>query len=335
MNLDTIIAATEAAGNNAPAARGRDMIKTVSVASSFNEGRRTGWGPTGSAWKGMSDGDINFPVAERRLFAEGRTDAIAVPDHKAILREYKGRPEVLGVVGNDYKVLPTGQAVDSMIEAMEQALPASAFEGAQRRDLIAYKGAMTACEIVLPALGGEIETNTGFKSRNAFRIILRNSYDGSGSTRLLTGMIDFFCTNGALVGDVDVGAFRHTKGLKVARLVAQVEKSVTRFAADMEKIKAWAKHDVERPLVVEALKNLSGMSEQRANRLLAAFDREVSHRGPSFWSLMSALTADATHANIRDTGNDHAAATILDRQMQAARWTNDLSRSLLPALLAA
>ena len=239
---------------------------------------------------------------------------------------------MLGVVGADYKVLPTGEAVDSMIEALEQALPTAAFEGAIRRDLIAYKGAMTACEIVLPAMGADITTNTGFSSRNAFRVILRNSYDGSGSTRLLVGMIDFFCTNGALVGDVDVAAFRHTKGLSIARLVAQVEKAVERFARDMARIKLWAQHDVERPMVEEALKHLPGMSDRKAATLLAAFDREVQTRGPSFWSLMSALTADATHGAIRDTGNDHAAATILDRQMQAARWTDRLAEVLhIPA----
>jgi hypothetical protein len=328
--LDTVLANTDATiGASRAATRGRDLIKTVSIGSSFNGGARTGWGPTGSAWKNMSDADIDFPVAERALFAQGRTeDGIACPDHKAIVRSYRGAPAVLGVVGADYKVLHTGEAVESMLDALDRALPASAFEGAMRRDLASYKGAVTACEVVLPALGGDVVTNTGFRSRAGFRIILRNSYDGSGSTRLMSGMIDFFCTNGAISGDYDVAAFRHTKGLKVERLVAQVEKSVERFQRDMLRIKTWAQNDVERPLVEEALKNLPGMSERKAARLLQAFDREVATRGPSFWSLMSALTADATHGAVRDTGNDHAAATILDRQVQAARWTETLAQVL-------
>lgn len=327
--LDTVLANTDVAATQAP--RARDLIKTVSVASSFRDGARSGWGPTGSAWKNMSDGVIDFPVAERRLFAEGREAGIACPDHKAILREYKGRPEVLGVVGADYKVLPTGEAVASMIDALEEAFPVAAFEGAIRRDLIAYRGAMTACEIVMPALGGEVETSTGFRSRTGFRLILRNTYDGSGSVRLMSGMIDFFCTNGAISGDFEVGAFRHTKGLSVAKLVAQVKRSADKFASDMQRIRAWAQHDVPRAMVVDAVKELPGISERKANTLIAAYDREVATRGPSFWSLMSALTADATHGAVRDTGNDHAASTILDRQMQAARWTETLATRLVAA----
>ena len=327
--LDTVIAATDT--NLSPAARGRDLIKTVGVGASFGEGARNGWGPTGSAWKGMSDGVIDFPVAERRLFAEGKQAAIQCPDHKAIIREWKGAPAVLGVVGGDYKVLPTGEAVASMVEALEQALPVASFEGAIRRDLIAYKGAMTACEVVLPALGGDVTTSRGFSSKVAFRVILRNTYDGTGSVRLMSGMVDAFCTNGMLVGDVDVGAFRHTKGLSVAKLVAQVNRSVARFASDLERIKAWAQNDIDRSLVVDAIKELPGISERKANTLLAAFDRECAVRGPSMWSLMSALTADATHGAVRDTGNDHAASTILDRQQQAARWTENLAARLVAA----
>lgn len=326
--LDAVIAATSTDAQLPTVTRGRDLIRRVSVRDMGGAGVRSGWGPTGSAWKNMSDGDVDFPVAERPLFAQGREVGIDCPDHKAIIRAYRGAPAVLGVVGRDYKVLPTREAVDSMVEALEQALPLSAFDGAVRRDLVAYKGAMTAVEIVLPALGGDVETTNGFKSRTAFRVILRNTYDGTGSVRLLTGLIDFFCTNGALVGDVDVGAFRHTKGLSVERLVKQVERSVERFAADMGRIRAWARHGVDREMVAEALKHLPGMSDRRQERLLAAYDREVGVRGNNFWSLMSALTADATHGAVRDTGNDHAAATILDRQVQAARWTEALAQRL-------
>jgi hypothetical protein len=325
--LDTVIANTNPALASR-ATRGRDLIKTVGIGASFNQGARSGWGATGSSWGDMRDGVIDFPVAERKLVAQGKMAGIEVPNHKAIIREYHGQPAVLGVVGAGYQVLKTGDAVNSMIEALETALPLSAFEGAIRRDLSSYKGAMTACEIVLPALGGEVQTSRGFRSNVAFRIILRNSYDGSGSVRLLSGMIDFFCTNGCVVGDLDVGAFRHTSGLSVAKLVRQVSRSADRFTADLQKIKAWAQHDVSRDMVVEAVKDLPGISDRKANTLIAAYDREMQVRGPSFWSLMSALTADATHGALRDTGSDHAAATILDRQMQAARWTDNLAAAL-------
>ncbi|WKV16940.1 hypothetical protein [Microcystis phage MJing1] len=324
--LDTIAPAA------APSAtRGRDLLRTVTGNDMGGIGRRNGWGPTGSAWKGMGDGDISFPVAERAIFAQGRSEGgIPADDFKAIVREWNGGPVVLGVVGKKYGVLPTGRAVDSVLDTLEQALPTKAFEGGMRRNLIAYKGAMTACEIVLPALRGDIEAPTGHKTTVGYRVILRNTYDGSGSVRLMTGMVDFFCTNGAVSGDFEAASYRHSSGLNVARLLPQVQKSLDRFARDVQRLKVWAKAGLERADVEAALKDV-GVSERKQQRLLQMFDGEAEVRGRTMWALMSALTADATHGAVRDTGNDHAAATVLDRQQEAARITERLAQVLVAA----
>lgn len=344
--LDTVLAATNPASYaQAPMAPRVDIFD---AARSGNTGGRAQLGAAArlrrTGREAFASQDIHFATGERPLAVIGRDGVRGAPlaSHKAIIRanpsDPEGAPIVLGVVGKDYKRVATRDVTTAIENALTSALPASAFDRMEVRDAASFDGAYTARTYILPALGGDVVQKGGREGRTSLGFLVRvsNTYDGSGAVRLSVGNYDFYCTNGCVRGDFDAASKRHSSGLRIDFFGRMITKAVEEQQTLMGRIRRWAEMGVTTRMVEEALKDTRlDLSERAQARLLETFQREAAIRGSTTWALASALTHDATHGPMRDTGSDHAAATIARRQTEAGRQVSILEEVILAAQRAA
>jgi hypothetical protein len=103
--------------------------------------------------------------------------------------------------------------------------------------------------------------------------------------------------------------------------------ALSKFWIEAERLQEWAKQDVSEEKVHEALQNLPGVSERKAERLFAHFqEQEAPVRGSTVYAVYSALTWYASHPEddrfkVRNTGNDNEAETLMRREDEVRRWT--------------
>ena len=147
---------------------------------------------------GLAESPTMFPVAERDLYWATPTEG-GPPDvgrasetHKAIVREDTGA--IVGIVSKNYRPLPNSDYYSTVEQALRDAIPEELREGVMVRDRVSGPGSWTQREYVFPAFAEKL-ANTQYQTQYGLRIVAWNSYDGSASAGLLSGLIDFMCTN--------------------------------------------------------------------------------------------------------------------------------------------
>ena len=275
-----------------------------------------------------------FPVEERTLYVDGNGP---VKSHKAIVRTDGDEVRDLGIVGKDYQIVDNAKLFTAVERQLKEGLPAEILRSVQVKDSTSNGGAFCARDYRFPDATCRIEGRNGHKTDVAFRTVLTNSHDGSGSAKLYTGAIDFYCSNGMIVGDYDVFGRKHTKNFSVDTFANKVAKSLSKFWVEAERLQEWAKQDVSEEKVHEALQNLPGVSERKAERLFAHFqEQEAPVRGATVYAVYSALTWYASHPEddrfkVRNTGNDNEAETLMRREDEVRRWTRSEPFQMLVA----
>lgn len=278
--------------------------------------------------------DIFFPVVERPLDircrdAEDLTKTRHVPasTHKAICRPdgFSDEPILLGVVGSGYKIVHNSELFSAVEEAIEKGIPPHLREGAVVHDKVSNHGAFCLREYVFPNFQVKLKQPKGRGDTSlGYRSILWNTYDGSGAAKLLTGAIDFFCTNGQVSGEFEVFKRRHTSGFRIPAFGELIENNIQAFTEAAREWQRWAEMDLTREEAAKVLKDLPGLSESRAEKLMMQFNYETYQRGATVWALYSAMTWFASHAKgnftIRNTGTDHLAQTMQRREEQVLVW---------------
>lgn len=261
---------------------------------------------------------LAFKAYERPLWYEGRHgDKFDNTGHKALVRMVHDAPVCLNVVRNTYKVVQNEELFNLIHSELTSAVTPSELASCQINDKISYNGAKCFREYIFP----DIAVVSPEKDKIAFRIVIENGF-GTGAIKLHAGAIDFFCTNGIILGEYTSAYAKHTSGLTLDRFHRAVKDAIRMFWTESERwqnlknlklkdddtIKLWLKDE---------------FGERLASKLFHQFEIERRARGGShMWALFSVFTQWSSHEHIqpmRNTANDHAASTMMQRETRVRR----------------
>ena len=277
--------------------------------------------------------DIFFPVAKRPLTVLGKIEgnSLPVPNHMATVGMIDGEARILGVVGKDYAVIPTKHVVEQADAALRRIFGDAQVDSARIIDRTAFDGGFTTRTWDMP-IQREIRAPRTLGEIVAFTVTVGNSYDGSSSVFLTGGTKALLCLNG-MIGFNSSSATRkrHTKGTigftTNEGWNGAVGAAFESYEADIRQGQVWADFAMTEEDVVNRLIDAK-VPVSRAAKILDVFRREVARRGSNAWTLANAVSHLATHGTIRDTGRDHAAATVLARQEEGRVLVGQLLRGI-------
>lgn len=168
---------------------------------------------------------LMFTAYERPLWYEGKTgNKFSNTGHKALVRMIDDKPHCLNVVRETYKVVQNDELFAAIHDGLSSGLSHSEIASAQIKDKISYGGSICFREYIFP----DIAVESPERDKIAFRIVVQNGF-GTGAIKLLAGAIDFFCTNGLVIGEYTTTYAKHTKGLQIGRFTTAVRGSVDMF----------------------------------------------------------------------------------------------------------
>lgn len=250
---------------------------------------------------GLADSQTIFPVEARNLLSSTKqwgseSDDLneicsASDTHKVIVRT--DTDEIVGVVGGKYRLLTNLEFFSTIEETMRDAIPDDMWDGVQVRDSLSRGGSFARREYVFPAYA-EALANTVHETKLGLRIIATNSYDGGSSASLMTGLIDFFCTNGLILGkNIASEAARHSSRLDARSFVHPLRRSIEQTEAMVDEVRSMIRTPITQDQAAEFLEGK--FSARRSEALMLRFDREVEQRGMNAFALLSALTYYASH----------------------------------------
>jgi hypothetical protein len=270
-----------------------------------------------------SDSELYFPVWERPACFAGKDGYYPDPEHKHIVRMWNDEPKSIGLVGKNYKVLHNQELCEGIEDTFMETLTKEELDGVTRKDSISYMGGTSIRDYIFPNIRADVGVS---KSDIAFRAIVINGYDGSSSFKFYHGAIDFFCTNGMVTGSYDMIVKRHTSGLSVPKLTGRLRNSIDIFYKQAEQWGHWIGKVISDEDAEVCFKSMPNVSERRVEQLMRQFRIECHSHGRTVWALYSAATYYATSNEgdfkVRETGSNHQASTLMNREQQVRSWLN-------------
>ena len=242
--------------------------------------------------------------------------------HKVLVDTWTGAPT--GVVGDKYKVTQMRDFTDATERMLMDALPNDKFKDMEIHDTMSHKSAVRCRKYTFPAFSKPIETRK-HSTEVALTVALVQSYDGSTSNGFVTGLLDFFCTNGMISGDYTKGNKRHTSGFNLTNFILDMDKVVKDFYNDIQRYQIWAGTDIPVIQAEGTIESLPGMSDKLAKGIKDQYLTEVQTRGSNVWALASALTYYSSHNSEEfpikgSAANDNVARALLDRSRKVNTW---------------
>ena len=275
--------------------------------------------------------DIFFPVFEQDVV--GITTGLVPQNYKMLSRGdgFSEQDHCLGIVGKNYRVVENQEILMPLQEQMINYFDPIVLDNVVIKDHITKNGAVCFAEYILPSINGEVETNTGHKTKINLRYIQKNDFRGSSSVVLYSGDIDNFCTNGQISGMYDVTRRKHTKNFTVDGFIDAFEMSLENHKNTVLLYQKWAdSHIYDSKKVLDLFRKLtSGTTDdpKRTNvlsdRLFAQYIDEVKERGSNVFSVVSSLSNYSSHGDedtrfsLTRSGDD---GTLLKRQEQVSKW---------------
>ena len=246
----------------------------------------------------------------------------ALDSHKVLVDTWTGAPT--GVVGDGYKVTQMRDFTDATEAMLMDALPNDKFKDMEINDTMSHGSAVRCRKYTFPAFSKPIETRK-HQTEVALTVALVQSYDGSTSNGFVTGLLDFFCTNGMISGDYTKGNKRHTSGFNLTNFILDMDKVVKDFYNDIQRYQIWAATDISVVHAEGAIESLPGMSDRLAKGIKDQYLTEVRTRGSNVWALASALTYYSSHNSEEfpikgSAANDNVARALLDRSRKVNTW---------------
>ena len=242
--------------------------------------------------------------------------------HKVLVDTWTGAPT--GVVGDKYKVTQMRDFTDATERMLMDALPNDKFKDMEINDTMSHGSAVRCRKYTFPAFSKPIETRK-HQTEVALTVALVQSYDGSTSNGFVTGLLDFFCTNGMISGDYTKGNKRHTSGFNLTNFILDMDKGVKDFYNDIQRYQIWAGTDIPVIQAEGTIESLPGMSDRLAKGIKDQYLTEVQTRGSNVWALASALTYYSSHNSEEfpikgSAANDNVARALLDRSRKVNTW---------------
>ena len=246
----------------------------------------------------------------------------ALNSHKVLVDTWTGAPT--GVVGDKYKVTQMRDFTDATERMLMDALPNDKFKDMEIHDTMSHGSAVRCRKYTFPAFSKPIETRK-HQTEVALTVALVQSYDGSTSNGFVTGLLDFFCTNGMISGDYTKGNKRHTSGFNLTNFILDMDKVVKDFYNDIQRYQIWAGTDIPVIQAEGTIESLPGMSDRLAKGIKDQYLTEVQTRGSNVWALASALTYYSSHNSEEfpikgSAANDNVARALLDRSRKVNTW---------------
>lgn len=284
----------------------------------------------------MSYIDLEFEPTETELYTSTGDEC---PNHKALVHP---DGHVLGVVGRSYRVIPNTELFDNMYQAIESSMSQKAIDTMEVIDTQVRNYAKTYREIRFPEISRSIETRT-HKTDVGFRIIEENSFDGSGSVKVLLGAIDFYCTNGMIHGQYDVFKKTHKGHDPIPSFEGIFVKALEQYTDKMDLYQNWASKSLTDSAVHNFVANLFPTSKKNDNdpefittkpyslmgdNLIRQYENETFVRGNNAWAMYSAMTFYASHDSeifplnkmSKDQNNDQE--RLARRNEKVISWLN-------------
>jgi hypothetical protein len=247
---------------------------------------------------GLMASQTIFPIGKRALASVIPTedpekyDVMSISDtHESVVN--LSNNSIVGVVSKKYKPLENMSFFATVEEDLRRAIPEQMQQGVLVRDRMSGGGAWCQREYVFPAYAEEL-SNSVYSTQVGLRIVAWNSYDGSASAGLMTGLIDFICTNGIIVGrDVAKEMRRHSTRLEPGMFLPRLRENLGKISGNIDEVRRMA----NKPLIMEdALHFLEKhMSGARAAQVLERTKIESEMRGETVQALHAALTNYASH----------------------------------------
>jgi len=254
----------------------------------------------------------------------GSFDSTSAADKKMLTNADTG--EYIAVVNDCYRVVENHELLIPLHNQMIKYFDPCVIEDVKIKDVVSPSYRASFSEYVFPKINREVGYSNGNKTTIGLRFIMKNTFDGGGCVVLYSGDIDFFCTNGRIVGEYDVTKRRHTRNFTVDGFITAFEKSIERFNWTLDLYQKYADakitntYDVRK--LFETLTNKKDQSRKGlSDRLFAQYISETLDRGSSVFSVMSALTYYSSHTDYgfspRGKSDD---TTLYARQERVSNW---------------
>jgi hypothetical protein len=264
---------------------------------------------------GDADFDIDFAPLER------------FPERKYVIRT--DTDEAIGVVGKDFGGVSHPQFFGQIREAWAEELgfthddfyDSVALENDISIDTkVSRNGAWALEKVVFNNHKATVETNR-HTTETALSLYAWHGVDGSTSNNVISGAIDFFCTNGMVTGDYSKIRKKNTRHFDMGRITHEMEGIYDRWVDH----NAWCQKLAEKDVSVNALKTaLEDILPERASKnMLNSVLDEFSVRGANAWAVYSAFTQYASHEDrfgFRQTANDNTLERQFKRNEDVAKW---------------
>jgi hypothetical protein len=278
----------------------------------------------GVTFPALSD-KTDFDAVAEPIYCQNHKTGAAQKIDKSIGRVIRRTDNYneLGIVGARYDIAPNKPIFDMICEGAEATLPRQALQDIQLKEFSSYGGQYTRFELVFPGLGADIRQLNNSATQLLFRVGVSNSFNGSGSVRVMAGAYDLVCTNGMVIGAAEKKAARHTSGYTPEIFAGFIEIECAKYLERVRTWQAWARNEIN-PEQAEAALETAGMSGRRVAGLMQQFEAEAASRGRTVWALYSALTFYSSHNSerfgVRNSGNvDNEAVTLDQREREVSR----------------
>ena len=250
-----------------------------------------------------TDREIFFNVYEQPVVS--RDNRHVADDKKMLTRTTPDGDVYLNVVNSGYRVVENAEVLEPLQRQMINYFDPLVLEDVKIKDTISANGNVCYAEYLFPRLKHGIETSTGHKTEFGLRFVMKNTFDGKGSVTMWSGLIDFFCTNGTVMGQYDVTRKRHSRNFNTDGFISAFEMSMTSHRQAVEKYQRYADTMVGSSTKVQQLfdkltktnrqdqKRSGGLSD----RLFAQWMDEVRERGNNLFAVQSAMTHYASHGD--------------------------------------
>jgi len=278
-----------------------------------------------------NDREVFFKVYEQDII--GACTGIAGDNYKMLTHGdgWAEQDALLSIVNTKYRVVENEEILMPMQHQMINHFDPVVLENIKIKDHIAKNGAVCYSEYILPRMQKEVETDTGHKTTIGLRFVMKNTFDGSSSVVFYGGAIDFFCTNGMILGNYDVTRRRHTKNFNVDGFISAFDNSIERHQDIVMQYQRWADKKIyNTDKVVRLFRKLTTGSEQEpkkknglSGKLLAQYIDEADVRGNNVFSLVSAMTHYASHDDDRfPLRSNSDSDSLFKRQETVHKWLN-------------
>ena len=182
-------------------------------------------------------------------------------------------------------------------------------------------------DITFPNVKTTVKTKR-HETEIAFRMIAVHAIDGTASPATWFGGIDTFCTNGQITGDWDMVRKKNTSGFTVDNFMRELRVAKNNFDLQGKRLQSWADTNLAHVQVDELIQEIV-KSERKSRKLHDLFLCERVIRGNNLFALYSAFTNYSSYADerngfeLRNTGNDTRAVSMLAREQEVSKWVSN------------